>query len=397
MHIVGTAGHVDHGKSSLVLSLTGTNPDRWAEERLRGMTLDLGFAHLDLGEGVEAGIVDVPGHERFLHNMLAGAAGMELLLLVIAADEGVMPQTVEHLNIVRYLDVQRVIVVVTKIDAVEPADLPLALTGIRASLEGTIAQDAVVFCVSNLTGDGLDALRDGIRTALRELRSRNEDAPPYLPVDRVFALPGHGTIVTGTLMQGTISTNEQLVVQPAGLPVRARTLQTFNSRIQRATPGMRVAVNLPGIERDGAKRGDALCGSELKAADALRVSFSPLEGALEILRRRNPVRAYVGSAEVLGTLVLENVPGAGETIEAQLFLREPVVALGGAPFVVRRLSPKNLLGGGRILGSEVAAQAPRDELSSHDESVLEALRAAGVVPLTIGALAASANLREAIV
>lgn len=398
MHIIGTAGHVDHGKSSLVLSLTGTNPDRWAEERLRGMTLDLGFAHLTLDGGIEAGIVDVPGHERFLHNMLAGAAGMELLLLVVAADEGVMPQTIEHINILRYLDVRSIIVVITKIDALDSADIGPALLSIRASLRDTIAQDALVFCVSNLTGDGLEALRDGIREELARLPQRNHDAPPYLPIDRVFALPGHGTVVTGTLMQGTIATGEHLRIQPQKLDVRAKALQTFNQRIDRATPGMRVAVNLPGIDRIDAKRGNALCGQELRAVDALHVKFAPLGDAVTLLRRRNAVRAYIGSAEILGTLVLDNVPQAGETADAQLYLREPVVALNGAPFIVRRLSPKNLLGGGRIVSSEVAEFAPPvDEVNAHDEAVMQVLRASELTPLSSTDIASKANLREPIV
>src|SRR5690348_16521731 len=208
MHIVGTAGHVDHGKSSLVSALTGINPDRWLEEQLRGMTLDLGFAHLQFPDGTEAGIVDVPGHERFLHNMLAGAAGMELLLLVIAATEGVMPQTIEHLQILRYLNVRDVLVVVTKMDLVPPEEGGAVCASIHESLRGTIAQDAPVFAVSTISGYNLDALRAAIHDALAKLPTRDPDAPAYLPIDRVFALPGHGTIVTGTLMQGSIAVGD---------------------------------------------------------------------------------------------------------------------------------------------------------------------------------------------
>ena len=396
MHIVGTAGHVDHGKSSLVLSLTGTNPDRWAEERLRGMTLDLGFAHLDLG-GVEAGIIDVPGHERFLHNMLAGAAGMELLLLVIAADEGAKPQTVEHLQILRYLDVQRVLVVATKIDTLEDADVEAALANIRESLRGTIAEDSPMFGVSNLTGSGIDELRAGIREALLQLPSRNADAPAYLPVDRVFALQGLGTVVTGTLMQGVIATGDRLVLQPENREVRVRSVHTFNTKIDRADAGMRVALNLPGIDRADAKRGDAVCAPELVARNTFAVRFTPLADALPILRRRNTVRAYIGSAEILGTLVFEVVPHSTDAIDATLHLRADVVALQNAPFVVRRLSPKTLLGGGRIAGVESTAAPANDDVDDRDISVLEVLRKTGLAPLTASEVAERANLREAFV
>src|SRR5579864_3628411 len=198
MHIIGTAGHVDHGKSTLVSALTGTNPDRWLEEQMRGMTLDLGFAHLRFEDGLEAGIVDVLGHERFLHNMLAGAAGMELLLLVVAANEGPRPQTLEHLAILQYLNVRRSIVVLTKIDLLDPADVAVAEALTREGLEGTLAAGAPLFGVSTVTGAGLTELRAAIHAELRALAPRDHDAPAYLPIDRVFALAGHGTVVTGT-------------------------------------------------------------------------------------------------------------------------------------------------------------------------------------------------------
>jgi len=246
MHIVGTAGHVDHGKSSLVAALTGTNPDRWIEERLRGMTLDLGFAHLRFADSLEAGIVDVPGHERFLHNMLAGAAGMELLLLVVAATEGVMPQTLEHLDILRYLNVRRALVAVSKIDLVEPADRETAIELIAGNLRGTLVEDAPLICVSVQTGEGMNEIREAIHRELLSLPERSQDAPAFLPVDRVFALSGHGTIVTGTLMQGRIAVGDQLQIAPQGRSVRVRSLQVFGDDRAHVEAGSRVAVNLPG-------------------------------------------------------------------------------------------------------------------------------------------------------
>lgn len=243
MHILGTAGHVDHGKSSLVRALTGTNPDRWIEEQLRGMTLDLGFAHLRFEDGLEAGIVDVPGHERFLHNMLAGAAGMELLLLVIAANEGPKPQTVEHLAILQYLSVKKTIVVLTKSDTVDAEELAFTRELVDEALVGTIAAHAQTIAVSTITGDGMPELRAAIHDALAELAPRAPGAPAYLPIDRVFALPGHGTIVTGTLMQGRIKAGDQLALAPLGREVRVRSVQVFGEKRDDVAGGARVAIN----------------------------------------------------------------------------------------------------------------------------------------------------------
>jgi selenocysteine-specific elongation factor len=398
MHIVGTAGHVDHGKSSLVSALTGTNPDRWLEEQLRGMTLDLGFAHLRFADGVEAGIVDVPGHERFLHNMLAGAAGMELLLLVVAATEGVMPQTIEHLQILRYLNVRDVLVVVTKMDLVPPEDGGTVCAHIHEHLRGTIAQDAPVFAVSTVSGYNLDVLRTAIHDALAKLPPRDPDAPAYLPVDRVFALPGHGTIVTGTLMQGRIAVGDTLKLEPSGKPVRVRSLQSFGQRRERVEGGARVAVNVPGIDVHEIARGEMLVAPQFAPSEAFTVQFTPLPEALAILRRRNAVRAYVGSAEILGTLVLDEVPHDPVELRAQLFLRRPTVAYPGTAFVVRRLSPKNLLGGGRIEGRtgavNGAAQTAESARNPHEAAALAILQKARLRPMTAAEIARDANVRE---
>jgi len=398
MHIVGTAGHVDHGKSSLVSALTGTNPDRWLEEQLRGMTLDLGFAHLRFDDGLEAGIVDVPGHERFLHNMLAGAAGMELLLLVIAATEGVMPQTVEHLQILRYLNVRDVLVVVTKMDLIPPQEGGAVCASIHEELQGTIAQDAPIFAVSTVTGYNLDVLRDAIHEALAKLPPRNPDAPAYLPVDRVFALPGHGTIVTGTLMQGRIAVGDTLKFEPSGKSARVRSLQSFGLKRDRVEGGARVAVNVPGVDVREIGRGEMLVAPQFAPSDAFAVSFTPLPEALPLLRRRNAVRAYVGSAEILGTLVLAEAPHEATELHAQVFLRRPTVAYPGTAFVVRRLSPKNLLGGGHIEGAAAAGNGSAHALeaarSPHEAIALTVLSKTQLRPLTAAEIAREANLRE---
>ena len=398
MHVIGTAGHVDHGKSSLVRALTGTDPDRWLEERLRGMTLDLGFAHLRFADGVEAGIVDVPGHERFLHNMLAGAAGMELLLLVVAANEGVRPQTLEHLAILRYLNVRATVVAVTKIDLLDADDRDFALEAIREELRGTLAEGAPLFAVSTVTREGLDVLESALRDALRALPPRAPEAPAYLPIDRAFALPGHGTVVTGTLMQGRLGAGTHLRVSPPGREVRVRGLQVFGEAREGAEGGTRVALNLPGIEVSELARGAVLAAPELEARDTFAVEFRPLPHAVAMLRRRTPVRAYIGSAEVLGRLVFERVPDDAEPVAATLHLREPVVAVPGGAFVVRRLSPKDLLGGGTLnaLATTSADSANGVDTSPETESVAAALRGAGSAGAPAERIAAVANVRVAL-
>jgi selenocysteine-specific elongation factor len=391
VHIIGTAGHVDHGKSSLVRALTGTDPDRWLEERLRGMTLDLGFAHLRFDDGLEAGIIDVPGHERFLHSMLAGAAGMELLLLVVAANDGPRPQTLEHLAVLGYLNVRKTIVVLSKVDTVGPDDRDFAAELVRDGTRGTLAETAEIVPVSTLTGEGLDHLRAAIHDALRELPARSPDAPPYLPIDRVFAMPGHGTIVTGTLMQGEISIGDRLHLTPLERDVRVRSLQVFGQARERAGGGSRVAANLVGVDTDEIRRGAVLASEQFTSLSNLEVRFRPLAGALPMLRRRTPVRAYLGAAEILGTLVFEAAPTSLAESAARLHLRTPVATFPGSAYVVRRLSPKDVLGGGIVAGA--ASSAAAAEESAEAAAVRRALHDAGLEGTTAARAGAAANLR----
>ncbi|GAC1566675.1 MAG: selenocysteine-specific translation elongation factor [Vulcanimicrobiaceae bacterium] len=394
MHIIGTAGHVDHGKSSLVRALTGTDPDRWIEEQLRGMTLDLGFAHLRFPDGVEAGIVDVPGHERFLHNMLAGAAGMELLLLVIAANEGPKPQTIEHLSILQYLNVKRTIVVLTKSDTVDAEELAFAEELVREALAGTIADGAPYVAVSTITGAGMDALRAEIHAALVALPLRAPGAPAYLPIDRVFALPGHGTIVTGTLVQGAIAVGDQLNLAPLARDVRVRSVQVFGEKRDAVAGGSRVAINLPGIETHEISRGAVLASPQFVTRANVDVRFRALPAAVAILKRRTPVRAYVGSAEIIGTLVFATLPTDASEVAAKLFLREETVVFPGAAFVVRRLSPKTLLGGGTIAGVDGSYAGAEHDDDPSVAAVVAALHEAGLAGATATRVGASANVRE---
>src|SRR5215469_5074556 len=365
MHIIGTAGHVDHGKSSLVISLTGHNPDRLIEEQRRGMTLDLGFAPLRLDDGLEAGIIDVPGHERFLHNMLAGAAGMELLLLVIDAAEGPRAQTFDHLRILDFLNVRRAIVVLTKRDLVDAEGLQISTTLAKDAVADTVVRDA--------------------------------DAPAYMPVDRVFALTGHGTIVTGTLMQGTIRTGDTLVLQPSGIEVRARSIQTFGVKSERVSGGSRVAVNVPGVAVSSIRRGEALVSPNMFVPTSeLLVEFTPLASALRLLKRRTHVRAHIGSDEIPGVLAFERaVPTVTGSVHARLILQRPTVAYPGGRLVVRRMSPKDLLGGA-VVRSALArlSDAPREGAveKSLDAQALQAVSASGLAALEPSKLAASLNV-----
>jgi selenocysteine-specific elongation factor len=399
MRIVGTAGHVDHGKSSLVISLTGHNPDRWVEERERGMTLDLGFAPLRFPDGVEAGIIDVPGHERFVHNMLAGAAGMDLLLLVIDAVEGPRAQTREHLHILNFLNAARAIVVLTKSDLVDADGLELAGALAREACAGTVAQGAPVIAVSNATGAGIDELKSAIHDALVALPPRRTDAPAYLPVDRVFALPGHGTIVTGTLMQGIVRSGDALTLQPSGRAVRVRSLQIFGRKVGAAEAGARVALNLPGIDVASVSRGDVLVGGrEFEPANEVFVEFTPLPHALPLLRRRTPVRVHIGSAEIAGRLIFDDLDVHARPMRGRIVLSRPAVTYRGCRMIVRRMSPKDLLGGAvavdRFAGSSrvVAADVQDDHAS---DAMLQAIEAAALSPIGALRVAAATNVREA--
>lgn len=392
MHIVGTAGHVDHGKSALIAALTGTNPDRLLEEQLRGMTLDLGFAHLRFDDGVEAGIVDVPGHERFLNNMLAGAAGMELLLLAVDAREGVMPQTLEHLAILQFLNVRRVLVALTKIDLIAAADRDGAREAIRLRLQRTIAANAPLYAVSSLTGEGLDELTAALHQELAAMPPRNVNAPVYLPIDRTFTLQGLGTVVTGTLMQGRIAAGETLMLEPGGKPAHVRSIGVFDATRAGVEAGTRVALSLPNLDRAEIVRGQAIVGSELSARQGFAVRFVPLQSALPLIARRTPVRAYFGSAEIMGTLVIAAGTNGSHEMRAQLHLREPVVAFPGLRFVLRRPSPMTLLGGGYVEGIDVTPSAERAD--STEEVVLGVLRESQTEPVELAAVASAANLRE---
>ncbi len=368
------------------------------------MTLDLGFAPLRFDGGLEAGIIDVPGHERFIHNMLAGAAGIDVVLLVVDAVEGPRAQTLEHLEILGLLDVKRAIVVMTKADLVSDDRRESVRAEVEIACAGTIAQGAPLVWVSNLTGEGIEDLKALIHEALAGLSPPRLEAPAFLPVDRAFALPGHGTIVTGTLLQGSIRHGETLAVQPAGTPARIRSLEIFGRKTEQADAGARVALNIPGIDVTDVKRGDVLTAPrEFEPVRSLEVLFHPLRRSSALLRRRTPVRVHVGSAEIEGRLLLRAQVDDAQPVAATIELVRPTVTYPGARLIVRRLSPKDLLGGAVVLapaqtdtGSpDVDSDLSLDDAHPHAGACLAAIEAAGLHPVSVRRVASSANVREA--
>ena len=284
-HVVaGTAGHIDHGKSSLVLALTGIDPDRLKEEKERGITIDIGFAHLEVAEGLTVGVVDVPGHERFVRNMLAGVGGIDLAMLVIAADEGVMPQTREHLAICQLLRIPRGIVVLTKADLTEPEWLELVREDVRGFLRGTFLADAPMLNVSAKTGEGMPALREALAAVAREVPPRGVDATFRLPIDRVFTIRGFGTVVTGTVAAGQLSLDERVEIYPRAIQAKVRGIQTHGRSVSTAVAGQRAAVNLQGIERAALERGDVL---SLPIFSSRRTCSTPRASSCPTRRRRS--------------------------------------------------------------------------------------------------------------
>jgi len=350
--IIGTAGHIDHGKSALVQALTGKDPDRLPEEKRRGITIDLGFADLDLGD-VRVGFVDVPGHERFVKNMLAGVHGISAVALVIAADEGVMPQTREHFDICRLLNVRKGLVVITKTDLVEEDLLALVEAEAEELVAGSFLEGVPTVAVSARTGAGLDELRAAIRKIASEIPARPSDSITRLPIDRAFTMKGFGAVVTGTLVSGKIAEADELELLPVGLRVRVRGVQVHGSSVAIAHSGQRTAVNLAGVDVALIERGMVLAETgRLRPVQVIDVQLEMLKTAPRAIRTRSRVRVHIGSAEVLGRVRVLNDQGEiapGETGMAQLRLESPVVALHDERFVVRSYSPSETIAGGLVL------------------------------------------------
>jgi selenocysteine-specific elongation factor len=413
--VIGTAGHIDHGKSALVRALTGTDPDRLKEEQARGITIDLGFAHLEAG-GLNLAFVDVPGHERFVKNMLAGAGGIDLVMLVVAADESVMPQTREHFQICRLLQVPAGVIVLTKSDAADAEMIELARLETRELVAGSFLAAAPVLAVSSKTGEGLDALRGALTSAASAVRERDRGGPARLPVDRVFSVKGFGTVVTGTLVSGRIGQDDELLVLPRGLTVKVRGLQVHGRHEGAANAGRRVAANLGGIDLTDVARGDTLCSpGTLEATRRVDASIDLLPDA-RALRHGARVRFHQGTTELLARIAIASGRegggsaaeiSAGRSAYVRVRFEAPAVLTRGDRFIVRAYSPSVTIGGGVVLDPHPPRSAirnaaaleryrrldsPEGNTSASDSAVLAFMDERGAAGISRAALVSRAGL-----
>jgi selenocysteine-specific elongation factor len=374
MRVIGTAGHVDHGKSTLIAALTGTHPDRLKEEQAREMTIELGFGWLTLPNGEEVGIVDVPGHRDFIENMLSGVGGIDAALLVIAADEGVMPQTKEHLAILDLLQIPAGLIILTKTDlAADPAWLDLVETDIRLAVADTVMKDVPIVRVSAKTKSGLEALIFNLQSLLETKPSRPDLNRPRLPIDRVFSMSGFGTVVTGTLNDGHLSVGDEVEILPSGQKGRVRGLQTHRQKEETAVPGSRTAVNISGVETESIRRGEVVIHpNQYQATKRIDARLRILKDVSTSIKHNSEVKFFVGASEtvaalrVLGTEQLQ----PGEEGWIQLELREAVVAVRGDRYILRRPSPGETIGGGMIVDHQ-----PKGRHKRFDAEVLKSLEA----------------------
>ena len=350
--IIGTAGHIDHGKTTLIKALTGKDTDRLKEEKNRGISIELGFTYFDLPSGKRAGIVDVPGHERFIKNMLAGAGGIDLVLLVVAADEGVMPQTVEHLNILSLLRIKKGIIALTKTDLVEEEWLEMVIEQIKDDIKGTFLENSKIFPVSSKTKYGFDDLIEEIEMQAEEIEGKDLNKPFRLPIDRVFSISGFGTIITGTLISGTINEGDKIMIYPDGKEARIRSIQVHDMKTNLAEAGQRVAVNIAGLKVDEIKRGDVIAlPDSMESSLMFDAKLELLKTAERGINNRDRLRIYHGSAEIFGRVVLldRDELRPGEEAFVQMRLEEEIACQKDDYFIIRFFSPMVTIGGGIIL------------------------------------------------
>jgi selenocysteine-specific elongation factor SelB len=351
--IIGTAGHIDHGKTTLIKALTGRETDRWEEEKRRGITIDLGFTYFDLPDGSKAGIVDVPGHEKFIKNMLAGVVGMDMVLLVIAADEGIMPQTTEHLNILNLLGVENGIVVLTKCDLAEKEWISLVKEDITESLGSTFLEGAPIVEVSSKTGYGIDKLIEEIsKIADKSIKERELNTIARLPIDRVFSMTGFGTVITGTLISGILNKGDEVEIYPVNKLCRIRNIQVHSSDVEKAYAGQRTAINLSNIKKTDIYRGCVIAPvNSMRNTKMLDVKLNLLKDSKRVVINRSRLHFYTGTSEILARVVLldrDELP-PGESCYAQLRLEEEIAVRRGDKFIVRFYSPLETIGGGEII------------------------------------------------
>jgi selenocysteine-specific elongation factor len=350
--ILGTAGHIDHGKTSLIKALTGTNTDRLKEEQLRGITIELGFAALDLPSGRRLGIVDVPGHEKFVKNMVAGATGIDIVCMVIAADEGVMPQTREHMEICTLLDVRYGLVALTKVDMVDEEWLELVHEDVREFTVGTFLEQSPIIPVSSISGQGLPQLVAELDTLWEKVPERTTSSLFRLPVDRVFSMKGFGTVITGSLISGRIQVGESIMIYPGRTTSKVRGIQVHNQSQESAEAGMRTAINFQGLEKTAINRGDILARENTLIPNyMLDLDFHYLSSNKKPIKSRTQVRFHTGTSETMGNLIFldreELMPG--QTAPAQVRLEEPLTLIRDDRFVIRSYSPVRTIGGGKVL------------------------------------------------
>ena len=351
--IIGTAGHIDHGKTTLIKALTGRNTDRWEEEQRRGITIDLGFTYFDLPCGDRVGIIDVPGHERFINNMVAGVVGMDLVMLVVAADEGIMPQTREHMDILGLLGIEKSILVINKCDLVDEEWLELVEEEIKEELEGTFLEHAPVVKISAATGQGIPELISTIEELTADdVTEKDTQTIPRLPIDRAFSISGFGTIITGTLLSGTIAKDTSLMMYPIGKECKIRSIQVHGQDVDKCYAGQRVAINLSNVKKSELKRGCVLAPpNSMKNTMMLDVKMDVLPSSMRILTNHSRLHLFTGTSEILCRAILldQEELGPGESGYVQLRLEEEIAVRRGDKFVVRFYSPMETIGGGMIL------------------------------------------------
>lgn len=369
--IVGTAGHVDHGKTCLIKALTGVDTDRLKEEKKRGITIELGFAGMTAPDGTDIGIIDVPGHEKFIKNMLAGIGGIDLVLLVVAADEGIMPQTAEHFDILKLLNIKKGIIVMTKADLVEEEWLDMVTSDLLDLVKGSFLEDAEIVPVSAHTGQNIEVLRNKIFDAVSTSSKRNNNPALFrLPIDRVFTIDGFGTVVTGTLLEGMVKVGQDITIYPSGMTAKIRNLQVHDQKVETAYAGQRTAINLAGIKKEELDRGQVLAApNSLKPTKMVDVNLKVLSDTKREIINGSRLHLYCGSNEVLCKVVLLDRDKllAGESCYAQLRTEEDIVVKKGDLFVVRYYSPLETVGGGTILDANALKH------KRYDEKVLAAL------------------------
>jgi selenocysteine-specific elongation factor len=373
--ILGTAGHIDHGKSALVKALTGIDPDRLKEEKERGITIDLGFADLRYPDGQTVGIVDVPGHERLVRNMLAGAGGIDLVLLVIAADEGVMPQSREHLHICDLLRIKSGLIAITKTDLVEKDWLDLVEDDVRKFVKDTFLEGAVIMPVSSKTLLNIDLLKEKIREESLKVEPKPSKGLFRLPIDRVFTLKGFGTVVTGTALSGSISVGDDAEILPSNVKSKVRGLHSHGKPIETAYAGQRVAINLQGVDKEALKRGDSVVVTDKFAPTTMLDAKVELLKHAHIMKSRDIVHLHIGTSENTARIILygRNELKAGESCYCQLRLQEPVIAMSGDRFIIRRFSPVDTIGGGEVLDPssyKMSHKKSQDDLTILDYGTL---------------------------